>query len=266
MTKTYADGRMLAEIDDGIGLITFNNPQRHNAMSIEMWQGLADILDDFAADDAVRVVVLTGAGHKAFVSGADITQFGEMRSEAEARAEYDRRTTKGRFALNHFPKPTIARIRGWCLGGGLAIAMQTDIRIAATDSTFGIPAGRLGIAYAFDMVESLVSLVGPAHARYLLYTAERIPSDEAQRIGLVNRVVHDEDLSNEVVEIARTIADNAPLSVRASKLGVAQVLLDPAHRDMEAVKAASVACYDSADYKEGRTAFAEKRPPVFKGR
>jgi enoyl-CoA hydratase len=263
---SYADGKMLADIDDGVGLITFNNPARHNAMSMEMWQGLAEILDNFARDDAVRVVVLTGAGHKAFVSGADISQFEKWRSEQEAREEYDRRTSVGRQALNHFDKPVIARIRGWCLGGGLAIAMQADIRVAAADSVFGIPAGRLGIAYAFDMVQSLASLVGPANARYLLYTAERIESAVALRIGLVNKVVPDEELSDAVIDIARTIADNAPLSVRASKLGVSQVLRAPEDRDMAAVAAASRACYDSADYVEGRTAFAEKRQPVFKGK
>ncbi len=257
---------MLADKQAGIGLITFNQPEKHNAMSVEMWSGLAEILDDFAADDGVRVVVLTGAGTRAFVSGADISQFDRQRSDADAQRLYDEQTSFGRDKLAHFSKPTIARIRGYCLGGGLAIAMQADLRIASSDSQFGIPAARLGLAYGFEGLRRLVSLVGPAHARMILYTAERIGADEAARIGLVNRVVPAEDLESTVVHIAQTIADNAPLSVAASKIAINQVVLDPADRDMSAVARATATAFDSEDYKEGRRAFLEKRPPVFKGR
>jgi enoyl-CoA hydratase len=262
----YADGKMLADVEEGVGLITFNQPEKRNAMSVEMWRGLAEILDEFDADDAVRVVVLTGAGHKAFVSGADISQFAQQRADASAQVEYDRLTSAGRARLASFSKPVIARIRGFCLGGGLAIAMAADLRIAAHDSEFGIPAARLGIAYGFDMVRKLVSLVGPAHASTLLFTGERIDAEEAQRIGLVNRVVEDQDLTELVLELARRIADNAPLSVRAAKLAVGEALKDDSERDAAAVHAAVAVCFDSADYREGRTAFMEKRPPRFAGR
>jgi enoyl-CoA hydratase/carnithine racemase len=264
MTR-YADGKMLAEVDDGVGLITFNQPEKRNAMSVHMWEGMAQILDAFAADDGVRVVVLTGAGAKAFVSGADISQFDKERSNADAQVEYDRLTSAGREKLATFPKPVIARIRGFCLGGGLGIAMQADIRIAAIDSEFGIPAAKLGIAYGYDMVRKLVSLVGPAHARTLLYTGTRIGALEAKRIGLVNDVVSDEELSDTVVDIARTIADNAPLSIRAAKLAVNEAAKMDRERDLDAVNAAVAACFDSADYKEGRKAFMEKRTPKFRG-
>jgi enoyl-CoA hydratase len=262
----YAGGKMLATKEDGIGLITFNQPEKRNAMSVEMWVGLGEILDEFAADNSVRVVILTGAGNKAFVSGADISQFDKLRSNADAQQEYDRMTGVGRQKLLAFPKPTIARIRGFCLGGGLAIAMQTDLRIAATDGEFGIPAARLSIAYAFDGLRNLVNLVGPAHARMILYTAKRIDATEAERIGLINKMVPDQDLNETVLDIARTIADNAPLSVAASKLTINEVLKDPADRDMDAVRAIGKLCFDSEDYKEGRRAFMEKRQPVFTGR
>jgi enoyl-CoA hydratase/carnithine racemase len=261
----HAGGKMLSESEDGVGLITFNQPAKHNAMSVEMWDGLAEILDGFAADPAIRVVVLTGAGAKAFVSGADISQFEQHRSDAAARQDYDRLTSNGRAKLAGFPKPVIARIRGFCLGGGLGIAMQADLRIAAVDSQFGIPAARLGIAYSLDTVRKLVALVGPGHARMLLYSGQRIDGTEAQRIGLVNRVVADTDLSDVVVDLARTIADNAPLSVRAHKLAVEAVEQDPQAR-MDEVEAAIAACFDSEDYREGRAAFAQKRPPRFRGR
>ena len=262
----YAGGKMLAAKEDGIGLITFNQPEKRNAMSVEMWVGLGEILDEFAADNSVRVVILTGAGNKAFVSGADISQFDKLRSNADAQQEYDRMTGVGRQKFQAFPKPTIARIRGFCLGGGLAIAMQTDLRIAAVDSEFGIPAARLSIAYAFDGLRNLVNLVGPAHARMILYTAKRIDATEAERIGLINKMVPDQDLNEAVLDIARTIADNAPLSVAASKLTINEVLKDPADRDMDAVRAIGKLCFDSADYKEGRRAFMEKRKPAFRGR
>ncbi len=261
-----AGGKLLAEVEDGVGLITFNQPEKRNAISVEMWEGLRDVLDAWAEGEAVRVVVLTGAGHKAFVSGADISQFEQQRGSDDARREYDRRVRPGAAALARFPKPVIARIRGYCLGGGLAIALRADIRIAGEDSEFGIPAARLGIVYGFDAVRQLVDLVGPGHARMLLYTGARIDAEEAARIGLVNRIVADEDLTEAVLDLARTIADNAPLSVRGMKRVVGEVLRDPAERDLDAVEAAVAGCFDSLDYREGRRAFMEKRPPRFVGR
>ena len=254
----FAGGKILLDTDSGVGLLTFNNPEKRNAMSLDMWDGLTAALDALESDSSVRVVVLTGAGSKAFVSGADISQFGATRSDAEAQREYARRTGAGRARLAAFPRPLIARIRGFCLGGGLAIALQADLRIAGVDSEFGVPAARLGLAYGAEMVKQLVDVVGPAHARMLLYTGQRISAREAERIGLVNQVVEDGDLSEMVLDLARTIADNAPLSVRAAKLAVAG-------DDADAIAAAIDACFDSADYREGRVAFAEKRPPRFAG-
>ena len=262
----YAGGKVLAAAAGGIGRITFNQPEKRNAMSVEMWEGLVSILGGWADDPAVRVVVLTGAGDKAFVSGADISQFARTRSNAEAQREYDKVTGGGRRALAAFPKPVIARIQGFCLGGGLGIAMGADIRVASDDSAFGIPAARLGIAYGFDMVSRLVSLVGQAHARTLLFTGDRIAAAEAGRIGLVNQVVPVSELDATVEGMARTVAGNAPLSVLGMKRILAEALRDPADRDMAAVDAAVNACFDSADYMEGRTAFMEKRKPAFQGR
>jgi len=222
--------------------------------------------DEFREDGSVRVVVMTGAGNKAFVSGADISQFEKNRNSADAQREYDRATGVGREKFHAFPKPVIARIRGFCLGGGLAIAMAADLRIAAADSQFGIPAARLSIAYAPDSVRRLIDLVGPAHARMILYTAKRIDAAEAERIGLINKMVSEEDLNETVLDIARTIADNAPLSVAASKLTINELLKDESSRDSAAITAALETCFNSADYKEGRTAFMEKRSPRWTGR
>jgi enoyl-CoA hydratase len=260
-----AGGKILADKQDGIGIITFNQPEKRNAMSVEMWAGMVESLDDFAADPAVRVVVLKGAGDKAFVSGADISQFEKNRADFDAQKEYDKITSAGRARLGAFDKPVIASIRGFCLGGGLGIAMQTDLRLAAADAQFGIPAAKLGIAYTMDMVRTLVGLVGPAHARMMLYSGERIDAAEAQRIGLVNRTVPVEALEAETMKLAGILATNAPLTIRAAKSTVSATLRDPADRDMAAVDAAIAACFDSADYREGRRAFMEKRKPAFTG-
>ncbi|HLK82043.1 MAG TPA: enoyl-CoA hydratase-related protein, partial [Xanthobacteraceae bacterium] len=178
----------------------------------------------------------------------------------------NRRSDAQRALLANFPKPTIACIRGFCLGGGMQVAMSTDMRFAARDSQFGIPAAKLGIAYGYDGLKNLVSLVGPSQARLILYTGMRIDSAEALRIGLVDRVFEDGKLWDETLEVARTISDNAPLSIKASKITIAQVLKDRSERDMDAVKAIATACMDSADFREGRQAFMEKRKPKFKGR
>ena len=261
----HAGGKMLGHVAEGVGTITFNQPEKRNAMSVEMWDGMTALLDAWHDDPAVRVVVLTGAGDKAFVSGADISQFGQSRSNAEAQKEYDKLTSAGRAMLGGFPKPVIAEIRGFCLGGGLGIAMQADLRIAADDAQFGIPAARLGIAYSFPMVARLTSLVGQSDARMLLFTGDRIDAAEALRMKLVNRVVPAAELSAAVDRLARTIAGNAPLSVSGMKLISNTVLQDPAQRDMPAVDQAVLTCFDSADYTEGRTAFMEKRKPAFTG-
>jgi enoyl-CoA hydratase len=264
--KTYASGKMLASVRDGVGVITFNQPEKRNAMSVEMWDGLTGILEQWEGDSGVRVVVLTGAGDKAFVSGADISQFEKSRSNADAQREYEKLTSAGRAKLAAFPKAVIARIQGFCLGGGLGIAMSADIRIASEGSAFGIPAAKLGIVYGFDMVRRLVSLVGQGHARTILFTGERIGAREAERIGLVNQVVADAELDTTVDKLATTIAGNAPLSVRGMKFVVGQALRDPAERQMDEVQRIVAACFDSADYAEGRNAFMEKRRPVFTGR
>jgi enoyl-CoA hydratase len=264
--KSYADGKILQSSTDGVGVITFNNAEKRNAMSLDMWEGLGSALVELRDDPDIRVVVLRGAGDKAFVSGADISQFEKNRHNAAASEEYSRRSEAQRALLANFPKPIIASIRGFCLGGGMQVAMSTDIRIAAEDSQFGIPAAKLGIAYGYDGLKHLVSLVGPSWARLLMYTGMRIDSAEALRIGLVDRVVADAELWNATTEIARIIAGNAPLAIHAAKVTIAQVLKDPDARDMDAIKAIGTACMDSEDFREGRTAFMEKRKPKFRGK
>ena len=260
----YAGGRMLARKDGGIGWMTFNNPARRNAMSMEMWEGVDRILADFEADPEVRAIVLTGAGDRAFVSGADISQFEKNRADADAAARYAAATEAGRSRLREAEKPTIAMIRGFCLGGGLGIAMTCDLRFAAEGSELGIPAARLGIAYTADNVQSLVQLVGPARAKDILFSGRRLPAEEALAIGLIDRLLPAAELEAATRDYAARLATNAPLSIRASKLTIRDLLAEA--REPGLVEALAAACFESADYREGRTAFMEKRPPVFTGR
>jgi enoyl-CoA hydratase len=264
--KSYADGKILQSVTEGVGIVTFNNPEKRNAMSLDMWEGLGAALIELRDDPDVRVVILTGAGDKAFMSGADISQFEKNRHNAQASEQYGKRSDAQRALLADYPKPTIACIRGFCLGGGMQIAMLADIRIAAENSQFGIPAAKLGIAYGYEGLNNLVSLVGPSWARLLLYTGMRIDSAEALRIGLVDRVVPDTELWDATSDIARTISGNAPLAIQAAKITIAQVLKDPDKRDMNAIKAIGTACMDSEDFREGRRAFMDKRKPRFTGR
>jgi enoyl-CoA hydratase len=219
--KSYADGKILQSLNDGVGVITFNNPEKRNAMSLDMWEGLGSALIELRDDPAVRIVIMVGAGDKAFVSGADISQFEKTRHNAEASEEYSKKSAAQRALLADYPKPTIASIRGFCLGGGMQVAMLADIRIASDNSQFGIPAAKLGIAYGYDGLKHLVSLVGPSWARLLMYTGMRIDSAEALRIGLVDRVVPDAELWNATTEIAHTISGNAPLAIQAAKITIA---------------------------------------------
>ncbi len=265
MPIEHADGKIVQDTADGVGLVTFNNPAKRNAMSLDMWDGLAACLTAFAEDGAVRVVVLTGAGDKAFVSGADISQFEAERHNAEAAEAYAQRSAAARAMLAGFAKPTIACIRGFCIGGGLQLAMMADIRVAAEGSSFGIPAARLGIAYGYEGLRNLVTLVGPAHARLLMFTGGRIDAAEALRIGLIERLVAPGAAMDTAMEIARTVAGNAPLAVKAAKVTIAEILRNPAERDLALVKRLGDECMDSADFREGRRAFMEKRAPRFTG-
>jgi enoyl-CoA hydratase/carnithine racemase len=264
--KQYVDGKILKSVSDGVGILTFNHPEKRNAMSVEMWAAAGDALLELRDDPAVKVVVLVGAGGKAFVSGADISQFEKNRNNAAASEEYNRRSGAPRAILSDYPKPTIACIQGFCIGGGMALAMACDMRIAAHGSQFGIPAVKLGIAYGYDGLNNLVSLVRPSRARLLMFTGMRIDAGEADKIGLIDRLVPETDLWNATMDIARQIAANAPLAVYAAKLTIAEILKDPDKRDMQAIKQIGDKCMDSEDFKEGRTAFMEKRKPVFRGR
>jgi enoyl-CoA hydratase/carnithine racemase len=257
---------MLAEKDGAIGWMIFDHPERRNAVTQSMWLQIGEILEDFAKDTAIRVVVLRGAGDKAFVSGADISQFGQQRRNAAEVAASNRLTDVARQALATFPKPTMAMIQGYCLGGGLAIALMCDLRFAAEGSTFGIPAARLGVGYAAQSVGLLQALVGPAYTREILFTGRRFTGDEALRMGLLNRLLPAAELAPYVQDYAAMIGANAPLTIRAAKLASTELLKAEGERNLTIVQQAVEACFDSTDYHEGRTAFLEKRPPVFTGR
>lgn len=264
-TVTPDDQRILAHRDGHVAAIVFNNPTRLNAMSLSMWRGLAERLREFAADRDVRVVVLSGAGGRAFVSGADISEFGDKRGSAGAVAEYNGVVDAAEAAVSQFPKPILAKIGGYCLGGGLGIAIGCDIRICSDASSFGIPAGRLGLGYGYEGIARLLRTVGPAAASEVFMTAARLPAADALRLGLVNRVVPAERLDAETDELVRTIAANAPLTMAAFKAALQTFSTPAAARDVERVNRMVEACYASRDYEEGRQAFAERRTPVFRG-
>jgi enoyl-CoA hydratase/carnithine racemase len=257
--------KILAEVDDGIGWLTFNNPERRNAMSMEMWQGVGDAFEAFQDDPAVRVVVMKGAGGRAFVSGADISEFDEHRASAEQRKQYAAINARGSGWLRRLDKPLVAMIQGYCIGGGLNVALAADIRIATPESQFGIPAARLGLGYEFGNISNLARLVGPSVARDILFSARFLGADVALRAGLINRIVDADELEAEVREYAGLIATNAPLTLRAAKAALQEWERDPAERDMARLEVLVNACFDSEDYKEGRRAFAEKRKPEFRG-
>ncbi len=268
MTTTEIDTgteKMLAHVEGGIGWMTYNNPARLNAMSYDMQLAVPRILGAFDADPAVHVIVVRGAGEKAFVSGADISEFSDKRTTVAARADYDDALAVAWGSWRLVDKPIVAMIRGYCIGGGLLTAMKTDIRIASDDSQFGIPAAKLGLGYGYGGVEELLTLVGPAWTAEILFSARRVSADEALRIGLVNRIVPVDELEAQVRELAATIAANAPLTVKACKAALREAQREPSKRDLDAVERMVEACFRSEDYLEGQAAFAEKRPPKFRG-
>jgi enoyl-CoA hydratase len=260
-----ATDKMIARKENGIGWMIFNNPARRNAVSLAMRQAMVEIFESYQADPDVRVLIMCGAGDKAFVSGADISEFKEKRDNAEAAAEYAAVSARSTSAMEAFDKPIIAMIRGFCIGGGLATALGADIRIASDDSQFGIPAAKLGLGYNFDYLRKLTDVVGPAFASEILFAGRRMDAQRALAMGLINNVVSVADLESTVLSLASEIANNAPLTVKASKETIKQIRKDEKTRDLALVEQLIKNCFDSADYKEGRAAFGEKRTPVFRG-
>lgn len=243
-----------------VGTLTLDNLPKHNAMSFDMWQDLPLRLRELDEDPEIRVIVLQGAGEKAFASGSDISQFGERRNTPEGVALYNGTVERAVAALAAVRKPTIARIRGYCFGGGVGMALHCDLRYATPDATFCIPAGKVGVGYNETWLQRLAWLVGPANAKEIMLTARRYKADEALRIGLINDIADDA----QVEQTLQTIAGLAPLTHLASKLAI-DTATAVSERGREACQQAIRACFASKDYIEGRDAFTQKRTPRFTG-
>ncbi len=258
--------RLIAEKQGPIGWLTFNNPARRNAISIDMWEAIPKALDRFEQDPEVRVVVLKGEGDKAFVSGADVSQYEKQRSSAEGIQYYEEIAGRVAARLLSCDKVIIAMIRGYCLGAGVNIALCCDLRLAAEDAKLGIPAAKLGLGYRASSLKNLVDTIGPAYAREVLITGRHFSAGEAKTMGLVHRVAPVAELESLVLEYCAMISENAPLTIRASKRTVRELLkFNPAF-DAQACDALVKQCFESQDYIEGRRAFMEKRKPVFQGK
>ena len=258
---------LLLHKEPPLAWIVFNKPERRNAVDLDMWRTLPQLVAEVAADDDLRVLLLRGAGEEAFISGADISQFGKVRSGAEATRGYDQAVAGALKSLAGLEKPVITMIHGFCMGGGCSVAVMCDLRLCADDARFGIPAARLGIAYPLERgVERLVHIVGVSNAAEILMTARVYNAEEAAHMGLVNRVLPKAELESYTREYALKLADNAPLSVAAHKFFVRESAKAATLRDMEAVKSWSTRCFGSQDYQEGVKAFMEKRRPQFQGK
>jgi enoyl-CoA hydratase len=257
---------LIVRRDGAVGTILFSNVARHNAMTYAMWHDFPERLRELDADAGVRVIVLAGDGDQAFVSGADISQFEQNREEEGMQQAYDRALVTAFGAPSRCEKPVIAKIRGFCMGGGLGIAAGCDVRICANDAVFRMPAARMAMGYPFPSAQRFVALIGMANAADIFFTARKFDADEALRIGFVQRVVPTEALDQAVVDYCALIAANAPLAVASAKRSIVEAGRDESRRDMNAVEGLIEAATESEDHEEASNAFMEKREPVFKGR
>ena len=257
--------KMLSRKEGKVGIMTFNNPEKHNAVSFDMWSAAEAILGDFLRDPEVRVVVLTGAGGKAFVSGADISKFADERQSEEAVQRYNALVEKLYSHIYEFPKPTIAMIRGHCIGGGLNLAICCDVRIATDGSRFSLPAAKLGLGYGYPGLRRYVQTVGTPVTKEIFFSARQFSAADALARGMINSVVADAELEPTAMDLANTIAGNSPLTIATVKQCLTEANKDPDARDLDKCAAMVKACFASNDYIEGRKAFLEKRKPVFTG-
>lgn len=248
-----------------IARIIFNQPEKRNAVSLEMWEAVEKAAKQYAEDPSVRILILSGAGGKAFVSGADVSKFESERASMDAVEHYNAATKRVYDMIEAFPKPTIAQIDGFCIGGGVALALSCDIRICGKGSQFAIPAAKLGLGYGYPGIKRLVNVVGPSFAKEVFFTARRFDAEEARTMGLVNRVVDDSTVAQAAEDTAAMIAANAPMTVESVKFIVGETVKDESARDLAGCEERVKACFASQDYIEGRRAFLEKRKPQFRG-
>lgn len=256
---------VFAQIVPPLAIIRIQNTKHHNAMTLEMWQALPAVIAQADADPRVKVVILRGAGDLAFVSGADISEFSTTRAKGAPARTYDKANSIAFAAIRTCEKPTLAMIHGFCMGGGFGIAAACDLRYAANDAKFSIPAAKLGIGYPVDAMADIIGAIGPTAAKDLFYTARVVQAQEALQLGIVNQVFKKESLETEVLNIASTIALSAPLTLKAAKKAIAAAL-HPSRRAVEEAYIAAETCFDSEDYEEGVAAFLEKRQVTFRGR
>jgi enoyl-CoA hydratase/carnithine racemase len=266
MSAATATDKMLARKEGRVGTMTFNNPERHNAVSLEMWQAARSILDDFASDEEVRVVVVTGAGGKAFVSGADISRFESERATEEAVQRYNSIAQGFYSRLYDFPKPTLAQIAGYCIGGGLNLAIACDLRFCSEGSRFALPAAKLGLGYGYAGLKRFFDTIGPSYTKDIFFSARQFGAAEALAMGVVNKVLPEAELAPFVAGYADTIAENAPLTIAAIKQTAIEALKPESERNLKLADEMVARCFASADYIEGRTAFMQKRKPQFTGK
>ena len=262
----YAEGKILTGVVENVGHVVINNPERHNAISLEMYQAAAEQVAQMATDAETRLLVIQGAGGKAFASGADISKFERERSSSEQVQIYNLATAKFYDAVFNFPKPTLAKINGYCIGGGVGLAVACDVRICEDRSRFAVPASKLGVGYGFTGVKRLAELVGGSMVKEIFYTARQFTATEAYEMGLVNRVMPPQTLSAYVDDYAKRITENAPLTMASIKAITQELQKPEGERDLDAINAQVKTCFDSEDYIEGRRAFMEKRKPAFQGR
>lgn len=258
-------GELRIEKEGAIAHLIFDHERRRNAITVDMWDAIPGAVQGLQDDPEVRVVVMRGAGSEAFVSGADISEFEKTRTGNAAR-EYDALTARAFVALQALDKPLIALIHGFCIGGGAAIALTADLRYAADDARFAVPPARLGLGYHTAGIRALIRIVGFSETADLLFTARRVPADEARHIGLVNEVFAKDMLDEAVENLAHTIADNAPLTIRSAKISLQELAKREGERDTTRIKDSIEDCAQSDDFKEGVRAFMEKRKPRFSGK
>ncbi|MEQ1888317.1 MAG: enoyl-CoA hydratase [Alphaproteobacteria bacterium] len=263
---SHGSDRMQLIIEGPVAWIIFNHPERRNAMSIDMWQAVPRMLDQIEADNSIRVIVLKGAGDEAFVAGADISEFETHRATPVAVAAYEEIVDAANWRLCNSPIPSIAMIRGYCIGGGMAIALNCDLRIATPRSVFAIPAAKLGLGYRHGGIRTLMNLVGPGFAREIFFTARQFNATEALHMSLINSLIDEAHILDKVMELCAQIAANAPLTIRAAKQTMLDIQRQPDDFDATLSEQMVQSCFASEDYKEGRRAFMDKRKPKFLGR